>query len=140
MARLLSREEITLEIIWILVPLSPFLLVAALVLVPAYLRSRERQKLQETLRMAIEKGQPLPTEIVEAMSTNVRTLRAPPSPGRDLRIGIIWLGVAIGLAAFGVALGFEEPDAVFPLVACACFPGFIGLAFIVLGLINRTKA
>jgi hypothetical protein len=25
-------------------------------------------------------------------------------------------------------------------VACAAFPGFIGLAFIVLGLINRTKA
>jgi hypothetical protein len=129
-----------LEIIWILVPLSPFLLVGALVLVPAYLRSRERQKLQETLRMAIEKGQPLPTEIVEAMSTNVQTLRAPPSPSRDLRIGIIWMGVAIGLAAFGIALGFEEPDAVFPLVACAAFPGFIGLAFIVLGLINRTKA
>ena len=129
-----------MEIIWILVPLSPFLLVAALVLVPAYLRSKERQKLQETLRLAIEKGQPLPPEVVEAMSSNVRTMRTPPSPGRDLRIGVIWLGVAIGLAAFGIALGFEEPDAVFPLVACAAFPGFIGLAFIVLGLINRTKA
>jgi hypothetical protein len=128
-----------LEFIWILVPLSPFLLVGALVLVPAYLRSKERQKLQETLRMAIEKGQPLPTEVVEAMSTNVRSMRMPPSPGRDLRIGIIWLGVAIGLAVFGVALGFEEPDALYPLVACAAFPGFIGLAFIVLGLINRTK-
>ncbi|MDB5437041.1 MAG: hypothetical protein JWR47_3298 [Phenylobacterium sp.] len=129
-----------MEVIWILVPLSPFLLVAALVLVPAYLRSKERQKLQETLRLAIEKGQPLPPEVVEAMSSNVRTMRTPPSPGRDLRIGVIWLGVAIGLAAFGIALGFEEPDAVFPLVACAAFPGFIGLAFIVLGLINRTKA
>ncbi|HEY2355923.1 MAG TPA: DUF6249 domain-containing protein [Phenylobacterium sp.] len=129
-----------MDFIWILVPLSPFLLVAALVLVPAYLRSKERQKLQETLRMAIEKGQPLPNEVVEAMSSNVRTMRAPPSPGRDLRIGVIWMGVAIGLAAFGVALGFEEPDALFPIVACAAFPGFIGLAFIVLGLINRTKA
>ncbi|HEX5263266.1 MAG TPA: DUF6249 domain-containing protein [Phenylobacterium sp.] len=129
-----------MDFIWILVPLSPFLLVAALVLVPAYLRSKERQKLQETLRMAIEKGQPLPNEVVEAMSSNVRTMRAPPSPGRDLRIGVIWMGVAIGLAAFGIALGFEEPDALFPIVACAAFPGFIGLAFIVLGLINRTKA
>ena len=129
-----------MEVIWILVPLSPFLLVGALVLVPAYLRSKERQKLQETLRLAIEKGQPLPPEVVEAMSSNVRTMRTPPSPGRDLRIGVIWLGVAIGLAAFGIALGFEEPDAVFPLVACAAFPGFIGLAFIVLGLINRTKS
>jgi hypothetical protein len=123
-----------------LVPLSPFLLVGALVLVPAYLRSKERQKLQETLRLAIEKGQPLPTEVVDAMSSNVRAMRTPPSPSRDLRIGVIWMGVAIGLAAFGIALGFEEPDALFPIVACAAFPGFIGLAFIVLGLINRTKA
>ena len=129
-----------MDFIWILVPLSPFLLVAALVLVPAYLRSKERQKLQETLRLAIEKGQPLPTEVVDAMSSNVRTMRMPPSPGRDLRIGVIWMGVAVGLAAFGIALGFEEPDALFPIVACAAFPGFIGLAFIVLGLINRTKA
>lgn len=129
-----------MDILWILVPLSPFLLVAALVLVPAYLRSKERQKLQDTLRAAIEKGQPLPAEIVDAMSTNAQTLRMLPSPGRDLRIGIIWLGVAIGLAALGLVLGFEEPDAVFPLVACACFPGFIGLAFIVLGVVNRTKA
>ena len=135
-----SREEIDLEILWILVPLSPFLLVAALVLVPAYFKSKERQKMQETLRLAIEKGQPLPAEVVDAMSTNVQTLRLPPSPARDLRIGIIWMGVAIGFAAFGVALGFEEPDAVFPIVACACFPGFIGLAFIVLGLMNRTKS
>jgi hypothetical protein len=137
---MIERGEDLVDFIWILVPLSPFLLVAALVLVPAYLRSKERQKLQETLRMAIEKGQPLPNEVVEAMSSNVRTMRAPPSPGRDLRIGVIWMGVAIGLAAFGVALGFEEPDALFPIVACAAFPGFIGLAFIVLGLINRTKA
>jgi hypothetical protein len=129
-----------LEVIWILVPLSPFLLVAALVLVPLYLRSKERQKLQETLRMAIEKGQPLPPEVVDAMSSNVRSVRAPPSPGRDLRFGIIWLAVAVGFAAFGMAIGFEYPDAMFPLLACAAFPGFIGLAFIALGLINRTKA
>ena len=70
----------------------------------------------------------------------LRSARSPPpSPGRDLRTGIIWLGVAVGLAGFGVAMGFEEPDATFPLIAIAAFPGFIGLAFVVLGLIARTK-
>ena len=80
----------------------------------------------------------MPTEVIENAARNIN-LRPQPSSGRDLRTGIIWLGVAIGFAAFGIALGFEEPDADFPIVACACFPGFIGLAFILLGLINRMK-
>ena len=63
-----------------------------------------------------------------------RSGRLPPSPSRDLRTGIIWLGVAVGFAAMGVALGFEEPEALFPMLACAAFPVFIGLAFIVLWL------
>jgi hypothetical protein len=127
-----------MDILWILVPLSPFLLVAALVLVPAYLRSKERQKMADALRLAIEKGQTLPPDIMDTM--NVSVAKAAPSPQRDLRVGIIWMGVAIGLAAFGIALGFEEPEATFPLVAIAAFPGFIGLAFLVLGLINRNRA
>jgi hypothetical protein len=126
-----------MEILWILVPLAPFIMVAALVLVPRHYRSIERQKMAETLRVAIEKGQTLPPEVVDAMAKDVKL---PPSSGRDLRTGIIWLGVALGLACFGIAIGFEEPDATFPMVAISAFPGFIGLAFILLGLMNRTKA
>jgi hypothetical protein len=111
---------------------------AAIIIAPMYFRSQERQRMQDTLRLAIEKGEPLPTEMTEAISRNVK-LPPPPSPGRDLRTGIIWLGVGVGLAACGVALGFEEPDATYPFIAFAAFPGFIGLAFVVLGLINRTK-
>jgi hypothetical protein len=40
----------------------------------------------------------------------------------------------------GVALGYEEPEATIPLIACAAFPVFIGLAFIALSFINRTKS
>ena len=121
----------------ILVPISLFAMIAAIVIVPRYFKSLERQKVADTLRAAIEKGQPLPPEIVDAIA---RDTKLPPSPSRDLRTGIIWLGVAVGLACFGIAIGFEEPDATFPMIAFAAFPGFIGLAFIVLGLINRNKA
>ena len=127
-------------LIGVMIPIFGMVFIAALVIVPRYFKSVERQKVADTLRAAIEKGQPLPTEIIDAMSSNVRTPGLPPSPQRDLRTGIIWLGVAVGLAFFGIALGFEEPDATFPMIAFAAFPGFIGLAFIVLGLINRTKA
>lgn len=124
----------------ILIPISLFAMIAALVIVPRYFRSIERQKMADTLRVAIEKGQPLPTEVIEAMSSNVRNPGLPPSPQRDLRTGIIWSGVALGLVALGVVVGFEEPDATYWFMGFAAFPLFIGLAFIVLGLLNRAKS
>ncbi len=124
-------------VIGTLIPFGFFAMVAAIVILPRYFKSIERQKMAEAYKAAIEKGQPIPTDMMEVVTHEVKL---PPSPARDLRTGIIWLGVAVGLAAFGIALGFEEPDATFPMIAIAAFPGFIGAAFIVLGLINKTKA
>ncbi|MET0274711.1 MAG: DUF6249 domain-containing protein [Phenylobacterium sp.] len=125
-------------VIGTLIPFGFFAMVAAIVILPRYFRSQERQKMAEAVRAAIEKGQPMPTDMMDVVS-QAKDVKLPPSPARDLRTGIIWLGVAIGLAAFGVAMGFEEPDVTFPMIAFAAFPGFIGAAFIVLGLLNRTK-
>lgn len=124
----------------ILIPLGFFAMITAIVIVPRYFKSMERQKMANTLRIAIEKGQPLPTEMIDAMSSNVRNPGLPPSPQRDLRTGIIWLGVGVGFAALGAVLSFEEPDALFPLLGLATFPIFIGLAFIVLGFLNKGKS
>ena len=123
----------------ILVPIALFAMIAALVIVPRYFKSMERQRMAETLKVAIEKGQPLPTEIIDAMSSNVRTPGLPPSPQRDLRTGIIWLGIGAGLVAMGAAISFEEADALYPILGIAAFPIFIGLAFIALASLNKTK-
>ena len=124
----------------VLINLIIFGTIAALFLVPRYFKSVERQKMAETLRAAIERGQPLPTEVIEAMSSNVRSPGLPASPQRDLRTGIIWIGVGVGLAAFAVAISFEDADALYPVLGFAAFPFFIGLAFITLGLMNRTRS
>lgn len=120
----------------ILVPISMFAMIAAIVIVPRYLKSQERQKLQDTLRVSIERGAPLPPEVLEAIMTDVRPA---PSPARDLRKGIIWLGVGVGIAAIGLAVSFEEPDALFVSLGLAALPTFIGLAFILISVIGHKR-
>lgn len=126
----------------LLIPFGFMGMIAAIVIMPRYFRSQERQKMAELMRAAIERGQPLPPEVVEAMSNNVRAQGGGPilpSPSRDLRTGLIWLGVAVGLACLGFAVSFEDPDALFPLLGCAAFPAFIGVAFIVMWAVARDK-
>lgn len=127
----------------VLIPFGFMAMIAAIVIMPRYFRSQERQKMAELMRAAIERGQPLPPEVVDAMSTNVRTeagrMPMPPSPSRDLRTGLVWLGVAVGLASMGLALSFEDPDALFPLLGCAAFPAFIGVAFVVMWAVARDR-
>lgn len=120
----------------ILIPLAFFAMIAAIVIVPRYLKSIERQKLQDTLRASIEKGAELPPEVIAALTSDVKPQ---PSPYRDLRTGVIWLGVAIAFVALGVAVSFDQPDALYPLLGIAAFPGFIGLALIALSFVQRGR-
>jgi len=120
------------------VPIVFFVAVAAIFIVPAWFKSQERMRLHETLKASIDRGQPIPAEVIEAITSDVKVKR-PPSPDRDLRVGIIWLGVGIGLAAMGLAIGFDEPDATYPMLGLAAFPGFIGLAFIGISFLGRGR-
>lgn len=121
----------------VLIPLAPFLMVVAIVVIPAWLKSRERKEMQATLRTAIEKGQPLPPEIIDALSRE--NIKPPATAARDLRIGVILLAVSIGIALFGYAVSFEEWEAFYPITGMAAIPGMIGLAFIILSAFNKNK-
>lgn len=121
----------------VLVPLGFFLMIAAIVILPGYLRSKERQKIQDTLRVAYEKGQPVPPEVLEAMT---RDIKPAVSPYRDVRRGVILLAVAAALAAIGVAHGYYEGfDETWGWYAGAAFPGFVGIAFLLLGMFAKDR-
>ncbi|HKR89239.1 MAG TPA: DUF6249 domain-containing protein [Phenylobacterium sp.] len=122
-----------------LVPIAAFVMVAVIVVVPRYLQSLERRKMAEALRAAIEKGQTLPPEMVNLLTAETRPQRPAPSPRRDLRRGVILLGVALGLVAMGLVIGQGEPDATYPMIGLAAIPGFIGLALIAISRIDRDR-
>ncbi len=78
---------------------------AAVILVPVYLRYRDRGRLHETLRIAYEKGQPVPPELIEALQSNVAPAQ-PSTPDRDLRRGIVLVAVGLGFAGLGYGLWY----------------------------------
>ncbi len=112
-------------------------MIVAVTLGPVLIKSRERREMQATLRSAIEKGQPLPPDVIEALSReNVKPVA---TAARDLRVGVILLAVSIGIALMGYLISFEEMDAFYPVSGVAAIPGMIGLAFIVLSVFNKNK-
>jgi len=60
---------------------------AIIVVVSMYVRHRARQMRHETIRLALEKGQPLPPEVLS-------------SPRSDLARGVRLIALGIGLALF----------------------------------------
>jgi len=134
------------DFIPIIAILSVFGSITAIIVGPTYLKSRERREIQTTVRAAIDKGQPLPPEVIEALGQEAT--KNLPSRSRDIRRGIIWLAVGIGMAAFGIVSSIGGDDwgngpfhGNFDngMLGIACIPVTIGLAFIVLSFFNKNK-
>lgn len=130
----------------ILIVCAVFASIVAIVLGPGYLKSRERKEVQETVRRAIDKGQDLPPEVIDALSKDIT--KNLPSRSRDLRRGVIWLAVGLGLGAFSLIneatfarSGWSGEDFPFGggLLGISAIPAIIGLAFIVLSFFNKNQ-
>jgi hypothetical protein len=111
--------------------------ITAMVVLPSYFKSKERREMQATLRAAIEKGQPVPPEMIDAMTRNVKVA---PTALSDLRTGIIWVAVGIGIATFGYFVSYEEAEAFHPMLGMGAIPAVVGLTYIVLSFFNPNKS
>ena len=134
-----------------LIPVSFFAMIAAIVIVPKWLRERERSNMYEALRTAYEKGQPVPPELVNAMTArNVTDVAGEPltietSSQRDLRRGVVWLMVGLGFVLCGAALygglyyvgGAEETFG--SMSAIGAIPACVGLGYLGLWYFGRNR-
>ena len=123
----------------IFIPISFFAMVAAIVIAPKYFRSRDRARLLDTLRVAYDRGQPVPPDLIESL-TLAESVKAE-SPYRDLRSGLILIAVALAFVALGSAIGyFQGEDHAWVIAAVGAFPGFIGLALVALWFARRERS
>lgn len=105
-----------------LVPIVLFLTIGAGFGLAIYFRYRTRHDIQNTVRAAVERGDPLSPELIEALATSVT------SPHADLRKGVIAL--AFGAAFYLMGFFIGEPDAIGPIAGVSMFPILIGLAYL----------
>lgn len=107
----------------ILVPLGFFLTILLGLTATLVVRYRKHAQLQETLRLMIEKGAEIPPELI-----------APPDPPyRDLRRGVILVGVGLAVVIFfGLEEGFAGGEWALGLI-----PGFIGAGYLLIWRISR---
>lgn len=134
--------------------LAFFGFLAAVIIVPQVLKSNDRRRMYDTLRIAYERGQPVPPELLESMTRRGRaeddvveaySARVRPAADRDLRRGVILLAVGLGLVLVGAAFyaglydvgGATQTFASF--AAMGAVPGCIGLAFLGLWWFGRGK-
>lgn len=112
----------------VLVPLTLFGGPLLLIGYWLYLRAVNRRSVHALVEHAIDKGTPLDAEFVESLGAT-----APPSPERDLRRGFIYLAVAAAVCVFAAVVEEEV------LFALASFPGFIGVAYMLLWLRGKDR-
>jgi hypothetical protein len=121
-----------------------WIFVASIILVPMYLRFRERGRLHETLRLAYEKGQPVPPEMIAALQTHA-SMPPPWTPASDLRRGLVLVGTGAGIALLGYGLwyGLMSVNDIAADITGGCvagagaIPGLIGVAYLVLWATRR---
>ena len=89
-----------------------------------WLRYRSRHDMQETIRLALDKGHDLSPELIDRLG------HPKASKNKDLRLGVIWLGLAAALAL--CALFVPEPEARPGLLMAMAFPACIGSAYMLI--------
>ncbi len=120
------------EVEWI--PIVMFVGLTVVLSLFVWFRFRIRNDTQSTIRTAIEKGQELSPEVIDRLG------HPRPHKDRDLRLALIWIALAAGLAAFGLAMGDIEHEAQRVFMGLAAFPFSLGVAFFIMWRFSERRS
>jgi hypothetical protein len=108
-----------------MIPIVMFMGITIVFVALFWFRYKSRSELQSTIRTALDKGQELTPEVIDRLG------HPKASKDKDLRMGIVWIAVAIGLVGFG--FGIPDEDEVARIFAgIAGFPFMMGIAYLIL--------
>lgn len=123
----------------IVIPLSLFGMIFGIVAVSVWGSVQSKREANETVRRAIEAGQPLDSEAISAIGKPVR------SAAQDLRGGIVLVSLSFGLILAGLMAagviggsGWDD-DAGVGFFIAATIVGAIGVGQLVSGWMRREK-
>mgnify|MGYP003647605361 CR=1 FL=1 len=108
------------------IPIVMFIVIGVVIGLFFYFRFRTRNDMQETVRVALEKGQELSPELIDRLGE-------PPKPAdRDLRRGTISMALSLACISFGYFMAEMDDDVFHSMLAIAMLPFFISLAYFLL--------
>jgi hypothetical protein len=118
----------------VLIPLSFFIFLGAIILVPIWLRERTRQSAHKVLTDALERGQTLDPAIMRELTEGTRTKAPPPDRARrTLGSGVILLALSAGFVA-ATFLGGDGWNS--GMMMAAAILGALGFAFMLLAAVD----
>lgn len=113
-----------MEELWI--PIVAIVSPAAVVALAFWLRFRTREGMQETFRLALDKGVELSPELIDRLG------HPKPPKDKDLRLALLWLALAAALALCGLAVPDPSGYALRGCLSGAAFPFAIGMAYLII--------
>lgn len=120
----------------IVVPVVAIIFGCTIALAGMYFQHQKKRLLHDTARLALEKGQPLPTDLLNQLSSEevVEKPAAPRKPSDDIRTGLILIAVGVGIYLFFEALSVEK------MRFAGAIPGLIGVALLIFGAVSAALA
>ena len=108
------------------IPIILFISVAVVLVAGLWMRLRARDAMQQTIRLALDKGHELTPEIIDRLG------HPKANKYKDLRLGIVWLAIAVGLALIAVVVPDPSGNALRGTLAGAALPFAIGAGYLVM--------
>lgn len=122
---------------YVLLMIVILIIPAVVILVPRWLRSKERQRILDSVMQASEKGITLPETVIQSLirAAAGSSLPIPSDPARDMRRGIFltMIGLSIvlvGVAVFAIFFRMEGAPVGILIAAVGAIPICIGLGYI----------